>query len=271
MKLGQVLQMVARTDPGLVRSHNEDAVFADPELGVAILADGMGGYSAGEVASGMATMLLSSSFARLVPTLVPEALNAGGGPVQLLNDEICSANAAIFNASQSETSYAGMGTTLAMAWFLDNRVYVAHVGDSRVYRLRGDRLAQLTRDHSLLQEQLDNGMISEEEARYSATRNLVTRALGVEPEVEVEIHVHDALSGDLLLLCSDGLNDMLDDDEIATTLRVMGGHLAQAADRLVEQANLLGGRDNVSVVLARVDGEFSVAGGWWERLLGKLK
>lgn len=270
MKRTPALLMVARTDPGLVRSHNEDAVFADAELGLAILADGMGGYSAGEVASGMATMLLSSAFARLSPTLSQQSFDGPAACRQWLNDEIHAANAAILHAAQSEVAYTGMGTTLVMAWFVDNRMYVAHVGDSRAYRLRGRRFEQLTRDHSLLQEQLDSGMISAEEARHSASRNLVTRALGVESDVDVEIHAHDVRTGDLLLLCSDGLNDMLEDDEIAATLVQLADDPVQAAERLIEQANLLGGRDNISVILVRVDGAFPLSGSWWQRLLGKL-
>lgn len=265
-----MLQVAMRSDPGMVRAHNEDAVFADAELGIAILADGMGGYKAGEVASGMATTLLANSFARLLigPTADPEALRH---PEQLIHDEICGTNAAIFNASQSEAQYSGMGTTLVFAWLLGQRLYVAHVGDSRAYLWRNDDLLRLTRDHSLLQEQIDSGQISLDEARYSANRNLVTRALGIEPEVEVDIAAHDIVEGDLLLLCSDGLNDMLSDDEIADVLSMHAGHPARAAERLVERANDAGGRDNVSVILLAIPREGIPSGGWWHRLLARLK
>lgn len=272
MKLLDALEVAVCSDSGIVRSHNEDAVFADAELGIAILADGMGGYNAGEVASGMATTLLATSFSNLLRGLeanpAPEIFS---DPVQLMRDEICGTNAAIFNASHSQPQYSGMGTTLVFSWFLDNRVYIGHVGDSRAYLWRDDRLQQLTKDHSLLQEQIDSGMISVEEARYSANRNLVTRALGIESEVDVDVGEHDISSGDLLLLCSDGLNDMLDDDEIAEVLEVNGQNLAVAAQRLVEVANANGGRDNVSVILVRVQGDYAVPSGWWQKLLAKLK
>lgn len=266
----EVLDVAMRSDPGMVRSHNEDAVFVDAELGLAILADGMGGYKAGEVASGMATTLLANSFSRLLvgPTADPELLRR---PEQLIHDEICGTNAAIFNASQSEPQYSGMGTTLVFAWLLGQQLYLAHVGDSRAYLWRNQDLRRLTKDHSLLQEQIDSGKISVEEARYSANRNLVTRALGIEPEVEVDIAVHEFVAGDLLLLCSDGLNDMLSDDEIAEILDLHADCLADAAECLIDHANDAGGRDNVSVILLRMPGIGVATGGWWHRLLAKLK
>jgi serine/threonine protein phosphatase PrpC len=274
MNLTGSLEMAMSSDPGVIRAHNEDAVFADPGLGVAILADGMGGYNAGEVASGMATTRLACDLGRVIAT--------GGGRdgkgfrdafevEQHIVNEVEAANFSIFNAAQSEPRYAGMGTTLVLAWFYDNRMSVAHVGDSRLYRLRGERFEQLTRDHSLLQEQLDNGMITPEEARFSEHKNLVTRALGVDAMVEVEINDYDLAAGDIVLLCSDGLNDMIDDPEIALALRTLGGNLQLAADHLVQMANDHGGRDNISVILVKVLGDFASPRGWWQRLLAHLK
>lgn len=274
MSLANFLDVAVRTDPGAVRSHNEDAVFADANLGVAILADGMGGYNAGEVASGMATTRLAADLSRVISTGLahdgPHAFDAAEVERHIVN-EVEAANFSIFNASQSEPTYAGMGTTLVMAWFYDNRMSVGHVGDSRLYRLRGHRFEQLTRDHSLLQEQLDNGMITPEEARFSGNRNLVTRALGADPVVEVEIHDFAVAPGDIVLLCSDGLNDMVDDDEIGLALRTLGGNLQLAADHLVQMANENGGRDNISVILVKVLGDFASKRGWWQRLLARLK
>lgn len=273
MRLREALEMAVGTDPGLVRPHNEDAVFADAGLGLAILADGMGGYNAGEVASGMACTLLATNFSRFIPTCTGRS-DAAGDPdfaAHHLVSEVTAANLAIFNAAQGQPQYAGMGTTLVAAWFYDNRVHVAHVGDSRLYRLRRNRFEQLTRDHSLLQEQLDNGMITVEEARFSQNRNLVTRALGVEPGVEVEVHAHDVMPGDILLLCSDGLTDMVEDEEISLTLQTLGGNLELAAEQLIHVANDNGGRDNVSVILIRVLGEYPVPRGWWQRLLAAMK
>jgi len=273
MKLSDALEVVTRTDPGMVRSHNEDAVFGDADLGLAILADGMGGYNAGEVASGMATTLLATNFARLIPGSQPQQCEIGGGSQahRYFIEQIAEANSAIFNAAQSQPQYAGMGTTLVLGWFYDNLLSVAHVGDSRLYRLRGERFEQLTRDHSLLQEQLDSGMITVEDARHSQNRNLVTRALGVDPSVEPEIHDHNVEPGDIFLLCSDGLNDMVEDEEMGLTLQALGSNLVLAADQLVQMANDNGGRDNVSVILIKVRGDYSAPRSWWQKLLVWLK
>ncbi len=268
------LEMALSTDPGIVRSHNEDAIFADSTLGLAILADGMGGYNAGEVASGMAITRLAADLRRLIASssLKDHALGCDAATIERhIVNEVGAANFAIFHASESTPNYAGMGTTLVLAWFYDNRMSVAHVGDSRLYRLRDDALEQLTHDHSLLQEQLDSGMISPEQARYSDHKNLVTRALGVDPMVDVEVRDFDVKRGDIVLLCSDGLNDMVEDDEIALALRTLGGNLHLAADHLVQMANDNGGRDNVSVILIKVLADFSAPKGWWQRLQHLLR
>lgn len=273
MSLANALEMVVRTDPGKIRPHNEDAVFADPSSGLVILADGMGGYNAGEVASGMAATTLAQN---LVPILNSPPLQSAA-PVdaafieQCLFDEISAVNMQILTASESEAQYAGMGTTLVAACFYDNRMCVAHLGDSRLYRLRAGHFEQLTRDHSLLQEQLDGGIITPEEARHAQNKNLLTRALGVEPAVEVEIHDYGMAPGDIVLLCSDGLNDMIDDEDMAQTLHEAGGNLSQAADELVRMANDNGGRDNISVILVRVCGDYSAHQGWWQKLLARFK
>ncbi|MDP3635866.1 MAG: Stp1/IreP family PP2C-type Ser/Thr phosphatase [Azonexus sp.] len=273
MKLADALEIVVRTDPGKARSHNEDAVFADVGLGMAILADGMGGYNAGEVASGMATTLLASNFARYMPTHLLGTGAAGhlAEAEERLAHEVAVANRAIYNTAQSQPQYAGMATTLVIAWFYDNRLVVGHIGDSRLYLWRGEHFYQLTRDHSLLQEQLDSGMISLADARHSLHKNLVTRGLGVGPEVETEIHDYDVQAGDIVLLCSDGLTDMIEDAEIALVLQTLGQNLTLAADHLVQLANDNGGRDNISLILIKVVGEFSSPKGWWQKLLARLK
>jgi protein phosphatase len=247
--LSQALEIVALTDPGLVRGHNEDMVFANPVRGLVILADGMGGYNAGEVASSMAIAFLSSAME--TSFFDPIRKKSGRSACECLEESIGQANLAIYNASLDEPQCAGMGTTLVMAVFFDNRIAVAHIGDSRLYRLRDEQFGVMTHDHSLLQEQIDCGMISLEEARFAQNRNLVTRALGVEPLVEAEIHEYDVSPGDLYLFCSDGLNDMLADEEIHRTL-LASASLELAADQLIRMANDNGGRDNVSVILARV-------------------
>jgi PPM family protein phosphatase len=156
-----------------------------------------------------------------------------------------------------------MGTTLVVAVFRGMRLLVGHVGDSRAYRLRAGRLQQITRDHSLLQEQIDAGLITPEQAAFSANKNLVTRAVGVEDTVLVETHLHEVQPGDLFLMCSDGLSDMLDDVSIGHVLQ-MHDSLAAAAKALIEAANEAGGKDNISVILARaVGGSPSATRSWW--------
>jgi PPM family protein phosphatase len=264
MTLDAALEIVSATDPGVVRSHNEDCLAADPTLGLAVLADGMGGYSAGEVASGIAVSVLASEMKRAF-------LNGGrthargtttdNAPANLMRDHIARANAMILRAARNQPQYAGMGTTLVAAMFDDNRVCVGHVGDSRMYRLRKDTLTQITRDHSLLQEQIDSGLISREQARLSNNKNLVTRALGVDAGVESEVNWYDVEPGDLYLLCSDGLNDMVLDKEIQLVLTSLHSNLPLAANQLVQMANDNGGRDNVSVILVKVLGEFPASRG----------
>jgi protein phosphatase len=274
--LTQALEIVTRTDAGMVRSHNEDSVLANPVAGFAILADGMGGYNAGEVASGMATALLGSELEKSFAERAPFQVEPDGRlwAHVVLETEIARANNAIYQAAQSQPQYAGMGTTLVMIQFHDDKVTVAHIGDSRLYRLRGEEFRQITRDHSLLQEQIDSGMITLEQARYSQNKNLVTRALGVDPVVEPEIHDYEVRPGDIYLLCSDGLNDMVEDEEIGMTLTTLAANLELCATQLVQMANDNGGRDNVSVILVRVKQPFPAPrspGSWWSRLLAWLK
>jgi protein phosphatase len=239
-----LLQIASLTDTGKVRSHNEDDHFVDADAGYAVLADGMGGYNAGEVASEMAVAYLAAA--------LTHGLAQHVAPVGLLKREIEQINAAIHGAAQNQPACAGMGTTLLAVLFQRYRVIVAHVGDSRLYRLRGDCFELLTRDHSFLQAQIDRGLISKDEAWHSTHRNLIMRGLGVESTVAVDVAEHDAEPGDLYLLCSDGLNDMVPDEDIASALRRDTGNLAAMAGQLVQMANDNGGRDNVTVILARL-------------------
>jgi len=268
--LSSALEIVVRTDPGMVRGHNEDAVFANPNLGFAILADGMGGYNAGEVASGMATMVLSSELETAFSVRPPYEVDRETGLTyghRCLKEKVALTNSAIFNAAESQPQYSGMGTTLVTALFYDNRVTVAHIGDSRLYRLRGESFVAITRDHSLLQEQIDCGMISLEEARFSQNKNLVLRALGVDVNVDTEIHDYPVRPGDIYLLCSDGLNDMVDDEDIQLTLQNRAANLDLAASALIQMANDNGGRDNVSVILIKILCDFAAPQGWWSKCL----
>jgi len=238
----------ALTDSGRVRANNEDAIAFDPALGLAILADGMGGYNGGEVASGMAIALLQASFGRWLAHAGPRAhARAVRRALQAGVDE---ANDAILEAGVANLQLQGMGTTLVVAAFGPHRVIVGHIGDSRCYRLRNGKLEQLTRDHSLLQEQMDAGAITAAQAALSPHRNLVTRALGIERHVDLEMHEHSVRPGDLYLLCSDGLSEMVLEEQLFTLL-LQDIELSEKATLLVAIANENGGRDNISVVLAR--------------------
>ncbi|MBI3903160.1 MAG: Stp1/IreP family PP2C-type Ser/Thr phosphatase [Nitrosomonadales bacterium] len=273
MKLQEALEIASQTHSGMVRSHNEDSLTHDAACGLVVLADGMGGYNAGEVASGIAVSVLSTEIRQRMDEVRPEDKSAEGEDmgVVLLRENVKKANASIYSAAQNQPQYSGMGTTIVTALFYDNRVAVAHVGDSRMYRLRGESFGAITRDHSLLQEQLDGGIISPEDARVSKNRNLVTRAVGIEADVIPEVHVHEVCAGDIYLLCSDGLNDMVEDEDIGNTLQMLQANLPLAANQLIEMANDNGGRDNVSVILVKINGDFSVPRGWLDKLQSWLK
>ena len=255
------IEFQAAIDPGRARSNNEDSVATDAAVSLAVLADGMGGYNAGEVASHMATSFIGTELGRWLGEAGSQASDAD---VRRAMD-ICvdNANRAIFNAANSNPQYAGMGTTLVLAVFRDDRLMLGHVGDSRCYRLRGGRLQQITRDHSLLQEQIDAGLITPEQAAFSANKNLVTRAVGVEDTVLLETHQHEVQPGDLYMLCSDGLSDMVDDAGLGQLLQAHAS-LQECAQALVDAANDAGGKDNISLILARASGSASPpARSWW--------
>ena len=276
MNLLSHLEMASCSDMGRVRTNNEDAVLANSQLGFAVIADGMGGYNAGEVASAMATAMLGSEMEYAFQNRAPYTKMDSGHvwAREAMISVIGRTNGAICQAAQGNSRYAGMGTTLVSVQFYDNRLTVAHVGDSRLYRWRHNSLAQLTRDHSLLQEQIDSGMITAEQARFSQNKNLVTRALGVEMAVEVEANEYEALPGDVYLLCSDGLNDMVPDEDIALALTTLSSNLPLCAAQLVEMANDNGGRDNVSVVLVKVLQPYPAShcsSGWLQRVQSWFK
>ena len=239
----------AQTDPGRVRENNEDSVAFDEATHVGVLADGMGGYNAGEVASGMATAFIKSE---LVQWLSETGQQADVGQVRRAI-EICVANAnrSIFNAANANPQYSGMGTTLVVAVFQGAWLMLGHIGDSRCYRWRGNELLQITSDHSLLQEQIDAGWLTPEQAAASPNKNLLTRALGVGNAVLLELKAHQLEAGDIYLMCSDGLSDMMEDAAMARILQ-NGSSLAQMAQELVFRANENGGRDNITVLLTQV-------------------
>ncbi|MDH3430010.1 MAG: Stp1/IreP family PP2C-type Ser/Thr phosphatase [Gammaproteobacteria bacterium] len=262
------------TDTGRVRDHNEDAIGSDPDIGLMVLADGMGGYNAGEVASGIAVQIVSELATEGAGRENRDEIDPHSGLMRqsiVLRDAVYRANKIIFQTAQSQTHCEGMGTTIVACMFFDNKVSIAHVGDSRAYRLRGGNFEQLTLDHSLLQELVDRGFYSAEEAQRSTNRNYVTRALGVEPTVEVEVHEYDVLPDDIYLLCSDGLPDMVEDEDIHLTISTFNASLDIVGKQLIELANDHGGRDNVSVQLAQVIAPFAARKGLLVKLAGLFR
>ena len=258
-------QYCANTDPGRARENNEDSVVFDAATHTMVLADGMGGYNAGEIASGMATAFIKSELSRWLA----EAGHGANTKEVRRAMEICvgNANLSIYNAANSNAHYAGMGTTLVVGVFLGDTLLVGHIGDSRCYRLREGVLEQITKDHSLLQEQIDAGLITLAQAANSSIKNLVTRALGVEGQVVLEVHEHTVLPGDVYMMCSDGLSDMVSDPAIAKIVS-LDAELEVVAEELIAVANANGGRDNISVLLA-VAAESAEKRGLIARLLGK--
>ncbi len=240
------MRIAARSDLGKVRDNNEDCVAYDARLGVAVLADGMGGLRAGEVAS-------ATAVEAVMEHLVEYAGCDESGVKSLsdtLRDALELANRRVRAAADARREYAGMGTTLVAGALRNNRFVAAHIGDSRAYRFRAGELARLTEDHSLVQQLVEQGILSPAEARRSPNRNIVTRAVGLEDDVEADVSEVDAQAGDLFLLCSDGLTDMIDDSAIARCCSELQGEAEphRVVDALIEAALAGGGFDNVSVV-----------------------
>ena len=234
-----------RTDIGKLRKQNEDAAWFDEARAVFAVADGMGGHLAGEVASRMAI--------EAVQRMARENERPG---IAALREAVACAHETILAHAQDHIECAGMGTTLSVLWLGENYAYIAHVGDSRIYRLREGSLTQITQDHSLVEELVRAGLITREQARTHPRRNIITRALGTHGENEPDLLVTDVQDGDVFLLCTDGLTGMVPDDEIERTLRDCG--MEAAADRLLALALDAGGRDNVMLILCARKG----AGAW---------
>ena len=246
------LEYALVSHPGQIRPLNEDAIGARPDLGLFVLCDGLGGYNAGEIASTMAVSSLLSS----LPGDYASA-QAAGTPFdarRTLSERLIEVNGLIARAAAESAAFEGMATTVVAAWILGDRLWVAHAGDSRLYRFREGVLEGLTRDHSFSQELLDAGMVTEEEARVLPAKNLVTRALGAAGDVEPEVNDFPLRVGDVLMMCSDGLTEMIDDVQIAGAIFASVPDVQRAGQRLVDLANAAGGRDNVSVVVVRLAG-----------------
>ncbi len=274
MNLSGILEIVRLTDVGRQRDHNEDAIASDETMGFVVLADGMGGYKAGEVASEMAVLSITAELMETLESQPSGKVDATLGKqaeAQLIINAVNNANDVIYTVSQTQPQCAGMGTTLVVAIFTNNKLLVGHVGDSRMYRLRSHVLSQITEDHSLLQEQINAGLITAEQAKYAANKNLVTRALGVDAEVELELNEYDVEVGDIYLLCSDGLTDLVDDEKIQSAINKLMPDMDSAAQALVHMANENGGKDNISVILVKVNASFEHTSHWRDNVFSWLK
>lgn len=270
--LEHALRIARHTDTGQLRTRNEDAIASDASIGLAVLADGMGGYNAGDVASQMAVLTIT---AELIAGF--NRAQQSGKQVDsewasnLMSDAVHAANIAIYQVANEQEQCEGMGTTLVLSLFVDNRVVIGHIGDSRAYVLRDDQLKQLTNDHSLLQEQIDSGLLTPEQAKLATYKNFVTKAVGVDPITDLEINTYRVEVGDLYLLCSDGLTDMLEAYEIETTLIEGQDDLESLANTLIRKANQRGGKDNISVILISVVEQFPLnKPNWLQSLIKKV-
>ncbi len=269
MNVRNALQVAILSDTGRLRSRNEDATGEDLDIGVVVLADGMGGHQSGDVASALAVNAILRDLRLTIPAVSPgETDPATGYALQRLavRQAIVRANQAIYTSADADPHLHGMGTTLVMAIFYNDVITVANVGDSRLYRYRDNRLEQVTVDHTLRQEMVDRGYCTPAEARASLNKNLVTRAVGTEETVTIDLLDHAVLPDDLYLLCSDGLSDMLEDREIQQAIERSATNLEAIAERLVSMANQNGGRDNITVILVRACKPFPNKQAWQQKI-----
>lgn len=254
MSLKEKILMHGETDIGFVREQNEDSIGCDDDIGLAVLADGMGGHRGGEMASAIAVSTILETISKKIKKLNPGTTDDETGyrlESLLIHEAIILANKQVQNVSQANSQYRGMGTTVVVTLFYDNCFTVAHVGDSRLYRLRNKELEQITRDHSLMQELIDRGFYTPEQAQNSLNKNLVTRAVGIDSDVQIDIQEDAVKCNDIYLLCSDGVTDMIDDELIRTIMLDNENNLEKASSEIIRQANEHGGKDNISVLLVK--------------------
>jgi serine/threonine protein phosphatase PrpC len=270
------LNIAGKTDRGRRRSKNEDNFVVEADLGFMIVADGMGGHASGEVASRLATELCTEQMKRALQTghvpvffHVPRKAELDPRSI-LLGDCVKFANQAVFEAAQNDPAKHNMGTTLVASIWLDDKLAIANVGDSRLYVVHGGKLKQLTTDHSFVQEQIARGFLKAEDAEKSELRNMLTRSVGVGEDVEVDIIEAPLEPNDLVLLCSDGLTKMLDDDQIESVFS-QTTEPAALVDELIKRANEAGGGDNITVIVAKLEGSPSSWGTLAERVKGIFK
>lgn len=243
------LSVGARTDVGMIRAGNEDSFFADclPTHGIFIVADGMGGHAAGEVASAMAVQIVTRELAGLA-----DAGERGGGDVRaVVRQALRTANRAIYDRTIAESDKQGMGTTVSALILSGNHYIIGQVGDSRVYLLRAGELSQITKDHSYVQEQVDAGYLTPEQARFHPYSNVITRCVGASTDVEPDAYIGEVQEGDVFLVASDGLTGMVDDRRLHQMLQSRAAP-ARIVDALIGEANGRGGLDNITAIVVRV-------------------
>ncbi len=248
-----ILTAAGKTDRGLVRTKNEDHIYIDARLGLLVVADGMGGHRSGETASRLAVEVVRDFFHKDQQATGPRDASYSE-TTNRLRDAILLANRTIYEAAQSSPGLSGMGTTIAAAVLKGNQVSLAHIGDSRIYLVRSGSIMQLTDDHSLVQDQVRHDRITREEAAHSAMKNILTRAVGIDSEVIADLSELTVLHGDILLLCSDGLHNMVSDEEMLEIIS-RAGNVHAASEFLVDTANDNGGLDNISAIVGYIHKE----------------
>jgi protein phosphatase len=251
--MGFHFKIGATTHVGKVRAINEDNFFAAQDMGLFMVADGLGGQNAGEVASEMAVETIKSHLVGKENPLVGEYAQEFSHNTNRLLSGIRLTNSAIYEAGQKNPEQQGMGTTISSAFINGNAITMAHVGDSRIYRIREGRMEQLTVDHSLIEEQLRRGLITEEEAEESKHKHVITRALGAEDTIQIDADEEILLDRDRILLCTDGLTDMVGEEDILRMIFRNGDDPQKACEELVDMANAKGGTDNITVILVHCE------------------
>ncbi len=268
------LEFAGITDTGCSRTKNEDCITWDAQLGLAILADGMGGANAGEVAGQITAETVLKEVRESIENQpyglgVVDEGNTHNRASLVLRNSLLKANSVVLRIAHDQPECSGMGTTALIVLFYDNSLSAGHVGDSRLYQLRNGQLTQLTEDHTVLQEVLNTGIYSVEAAEETVSKNIVTRAVGVAADLNVDIVKLATVPGDLYLMCSDGLSDLVSDDEIQTTL-MTGERLNDLAKNLVDLAIKKGGNDNISVILIKVLKSFQSKRSFRQRIVDRF-
>jgi serine/threonine protein phosphatase PrpC len=234
------MNISAGTDVGAVRKNNQDSFLVDKNNKYCIVADGMGGHNAGEVASSMA----AQEAGKFLSDNIPKSLHSA---VDMVYDAIRCANNKVFKAARLNFDYSGMGTTMVMAYFYDERIILANVGDSRAYLVRNKSIRQITKDHSMVERLVDEGTITREQAKNHPQKNMITRAIGTDREVQADMYMMSVVENDILLLCSDGLSNEIDEEDICRMLSD-----GADADALIKTAKENGGRDNITAIIIRM-------------------